>query len=45
MAVTPAFWLTSYSLLIDSVLLAFLLASVLTFVMAHERHCSAACAA
>src|SRR5882672_8543023 len=31
MAVCPAYWLTSYSLLIDSSLLAFLLVSLLTF--------------
>lgn len=37
MAVTPAFWLTSYSLLIDGALLAFFLASLLAFIEGQER--------
>jgi 4-amino-4-deoxy-L-arabinose transferase-like glycosyltransferase len=38
LAVTPAFWLTSYSLLLDSALLAFFLASLACFVEGQERH-------
>lgn len=38
MAVTPAFWLTSYSLLIDSALLAFFLAALVCFIEGHERN-------
>jgi len=37
MAVTPAYWLTSYSLLIDTALLAFLLMSLLAFVKGLEQ--------
>src|SRR5262249_13683892 len=37
MAVCPAYWLTSYSLLIDCALAAFLLASLLTFFIAQEK--------
>src|SRR5882724_10764208 len=37
MAICPAYWLTSYSLLIDSALVAFLLASLLAFFIGHER--------
>ncbi|OGR90029.1 MAG: hypothetical protein A2992_00560 [Elusimicrobia bacterium RIFCSPLOWO2_01_FULL_59_12] len=37
MAVTPAFWLTSYSLLIDSALLAFFLAALACFIIGHEE--------
>jgi 4-amino-4-deoxy-L-arabinose transferase-like glycosyltransferase len=38
LAVTPAFWLTSYSLLIDSAMLAFFLASLVCFIEGQERH-------
>src|SRR5882724_925959 len=37
MAVCPAYWLTSYSLLIDSALLAFLLTALLAFFVGHEK--------
>jgi 4-amino-4-deoxy-L-arabinose transferase-like glycosyltransferase len=37
MALCPAYWLTSYSLLIDSALVAFLLASLWAFVIGQER--------
>jgi 4-amino-4-deoxy-L-arabinose transferase-like glycosyltransferase len=37
MAVCPAYWLTSYSLLIDGTLLAFLLAALLAFFVGHEK--------
>ena len=37
MALSPAWWLTSYSLLIDSALAAFLLASLWVFVIGQER--------
>jgi len=37
LAVCPAYWLTSYSLLIDSALVAFLLTALLTFVIGQER--------
>jgi dolichyl-phosphate-mannose-protein mannosyltransferase len=37
MAVTPAYWLTSYSLLIDSALVAFLLTSLLAFFIGQEK--------
>jgi 4-amino-4-deoxy-L-arabinose transferase-like glycosyltransferase len=37
LAITPAFWLTSYSLLIDNALLAFFLASLLCFIEGHEQ--------
>ena len=37
MAVCPAYWLTSYSLLIDSALIAFLLVSLLAFFIGHEK--------
>jgi len=37
MAVCPAYWLTSYSLLIDSALVAFLLASILAFFIGQEK--------
>ncbi len=37
MAVCPAYWLTSYSLLIDSALIAFLLASLLAFFIGYEK--------
>lgn len=36
-SVTPAFWLTSYSLLIDSAMLAWLLAAILSFIKAGEE--------
>src|ERR1017187_4394866 len=36
-AVCPAYWLTSYSLLIDSALVAFLLSSLWVFVIGQER--------
>ncbi|HVO32928.1 MAG TPA: glycosyltransferase family 39 protein [Elusimicrobiota bacterium] len=36
-ALTPAYWLTSYSLLIDSGLIAFFMAALLCFVVATER--------
>jgi 4-amino-4-deoxy-L-arabinose transferase-like glycosyltransferase len=42
MAVCPAYWLTSYSLLIDSALVAFLLSALLAFVIGQERR-SVAC--
>ena len=37
MVLCPAFWLTSYSLLIDSALVSFLLASLWAFVIGQER--------
>jgi hypothetical protein len=37
LAVTPAFWLTSYSLLLDSAMLAFFLAALACFIAGHER--------
>jgi len=37
MAATPAYWLTSYSLLIDGALVAFLLVSVLAFMTGQEK--------
>lgn len=37
MAVCPAYWLTSYSLLIDSALIGCMLGSFLLFVVGHER--------
>lgn len=37
LAITPAFWLTSLSLLIDSALLAFFLTSLLFFMKGHEQ--------
>jgi 4-amino-4-deoxy-L-arabinose transferase-like glycosyltransferase len=37
MALTPAFWLTSYSLLVDGALVAFFLAALLVFLIAQER--------
>jgi hypothetical protein len=37
MAVCPAYWLTSYSLLIDGTLLAFLLTALLAFFVGHEK--------
>ncbi len=37
MAVTPAYWLTSYSLLIDGALLSFILLTLLTWIRALER--------
>ncbi len=37
LAVTPAFWVSSYSLLIDSALLAFFLAALVCFIEGHER--------
>ncbi len=37
MAVTPAFWLTSYSLLIDGALVAFMLVSLLAWIKGHEQ--------
>lgn len=37
MAVTPAFWLTSYALLLDGAMLAFLLAALLAFMIGCER--------
>jgi 4-amino-4-deoxy-L-arabinose transferase-like glycosyltransferase len=37
LAICPAYWLTSYSLLIDSALVAFLLAGLLAFIIAQER--------
>ena len=37
MAVCPAYWLTSYSLLIDSALLAFMLAALLAFFIGLEK--------
>ena len=41
MAVCPVYWLTSYSLLIDSALVAFLLVSLLVFVAGQERRSAA----
>jgi hypothetical protein len=38
LAVTPAFWLTSYSLLLDSALVAFLMAALTCFIFGHERN-------
>jgi hypothetical protein len=40
LAITPAFWLTSYSLLIDSALLAFFLAALWCFIEGHEQKSS-----
>jgi 4-amino-4-deoxy-L-arabinose transferase-like glycosyltransferase len=37
LAITPAYWLTSYSLLIDSALIAFFMASLLVWIVALER--------
>jgi len=37
MAFCPAYWLTSYSLLIDSALVAFLIVSLLAFFIGHEK--------
>lgn len=37
MAVTPVYWLSSYSLLIDGPLLTFLLASLLTYALAQDK--------
>src|SRR5690348_6194670 len=37
MALCPAYWLTSYSLLIDSALVAILLASLLAFMIGEEK--------
>ena len=37
LAITPAFWLTSYALLIDSALLAFFLAALECFIAGHEK--------
>ena len=40
LAITPAFWLTSYSLLIDSALLAFVLLALNDFISGHEQKSS-----
>jgi 4-amino-4-deoxy-L-arabinose transferase-like glycosyltransferase len=37
MAITPAFWLTSYALLLDSAMLSFLLAALLVFMISCEK--------